>query len=298
MHILRYCPSIRCAAFAAGLFAGLGLAGSALAQSKLEARYTAALAGIPLGSGSLVVEVSPDQYTAVASGRTSGLVKLISDGSGSSGARGALQGSTLVPNSYASNSTSDKKADEVRMTLRNGTVKDVRAEPPLEKSPDRVPVTDVHRTGVIDPMTAAIMSVAGTGDTVSPEACKRKLHVFDGRQRADIDLVFKRIEQVKADKGYQGPVVVCQVLYNPVAGHRPERSAIKYLIAQRDMEIWFAPIAGTRLLAPYRFSVPTPFGVGTLQATYFVANPQSAAIPAGAATAAARQAPAAAKAMQ
>ncbi len=114
---------------------------------------------------------------------------------------------------------------------------------------------------------------------MTADACKRKLAIFDGRQRADIDLVFKRIQNVKADKGYQGPVVVCQVLYNPVAGHRPERAAIKYLIAQRDMEIWFAPIAGTRLLAPYRFSVPTTFGLGTLQATYFVTNMQSAAIP-------------------
>jgi hypothetical protein len=155
-------------------------------------------------------------------------------------------------------------------------------------------VTDAHRNGVIDPMTAAIASVSGTGETVTADACKRKLAIFDGRQRADIDLVFKRIQNVKADKGYQGPVVVCQVLYNPVAGHRPERSAIKFLIAQRDMELWFAPIAGTRLLAPYRFSVPTPFGLGTLQATYFVANQQSAVIP-GPATAAAPVVPAAAK---
>ncbi len=153
MHILRHCLTRR-VAFAASLFAGLGLAGAAPAQTKLEARYIAALAGIPLGSGSLVIEVSGEQYTAVANGRTSGLVKLISDGTGSGGARGMLRGSALVPMSYASNSTSDKKADEVRMTLRNGAVKEVYAEPPLEKSPDRVPVTEAHRNGVIDPMTA------------------------------------------------------------------------------------------------------------------------------------------------
>jgi len=105
-----------------------------------------------------------------------------------------------------------------------------------------------------------------------PEACKRRLAIFDGRQRADIELVYKRMDQVHAEKGYAGPVVVCMALYRPIAGHRPERSAIKYLVAQRDMEIWLAPIAGTRVLVPFRFSVPTPFGLGTLQATYFVAN--------------------------
>ena len=155
-------------------------------------------------------------------------------------------------------------------------VKDVSIEPPMPPSPDRVPVTEAHRKGVTDPMSAAIMPVAGNGDVLTPDACKRKLAIFDGRQRADLDLVFKRMDQVKADKGYQGPVVVCQVLYNPIAGHRPERDAIKYLIAQRDMEMWLAPIAGTRVLVPFRLSVPTPFGAGILQATYFVAAPKTA----------------------
>jgi hypothetical protein len=257
----------------------------AQAQGKLEARYTASLAGIPLGSGTWVIDIAGDQYTAVASGRTAGLVKVISDGSGSGGSRGIVQGASLVPTSYASSTVSDKRADDVRMTLRAGTVKDVAVDPPLIPSPDRVPVTDAHRKGITDPMTAAIMPVAGNGEMLTPDACKRKLAIFDGRQRADIDLVYKRMDRVKADKGYQGPVVVCTVLYTPIAGHRPERPAIQYLVKTREMEMWLAPIAGTRMLVPFRFSVPTPFGLGVLQATYFVAQP----------TIAARQMPASAK---
>jgi hypothetical protein len=263
------------------------LPGAAGAQTKLEARYTASLAGIPLGSGSWVIDITADQYTAVATGRTSGLVKLISDGSGTTGSKGTLQGASIASIGYVSNTITDRKADEVRMTLQGGVVKEVVAIPAFEPSPERVPVTDAHRKGVIDPMSAALMPVAGKGDVVVPEACKRKLAIFDGRNRADIDLVFKRMDQVKADKGYAGPVVVCQVLYTPIAGHRPSRDAIKYLIAQRDMEMWLAPIAGTRILVPFRFSVPTPFGTGVLQANYFVAN----AMPAQAL----RQTPASAK---
>jgi hypothetical protein len=77
------------------------------------------------------------------------------------------------------------------------------------------------------------------------------------------------------------------MLYRPIAGHRPERPAIKYLVEQRDMEMWLAPIAGTRMLVPFRFSVPTPFGLGVLQANYFVTS----AMP----SQAMRQAPASAK---
>src|SRR4029077_11281617 len=117
------------------------------------------------------------------------------------------------------------------MTWRAGAVRDVPAEPPLIPSPERVPVTEAHRKGITDPMSAMVIPVAGTGDVLTPDACKRKIAIFDGRQRADIDLVFKRMDRVKADKGYQGPVVVCTLIYNPIAGHRPERPAIKYLVA-------------------------------------------------------------------
>jgi len=264
------------------------LPGAADAQTKLEARYTASLAGIPLGNGSWVIDIGADQYTAVGTGRTSGLIKLISDGSGTTGSRGTLQGANIASTGYVTSTVSDKKVDEVRMTLLGGVVKEVVAIPPFEPSPERMPLTEAHRKGVTDPMSAALIPVAGKGEVVAPEACRRKLAIFDGRNRVDIDLVFKRLDQVKADKGYAGPVVVCQVLYTPIAGHRPARDAIKYLIAQRDMEMWLAPIAGTRILVPFRFSVPTPFGTGVLQANYFVAN----AMPAQAL----RQTPASAKA--
>jgi hypothetical protein len=36
-----------------------------------------------------------------------------------------------------------------------------------------------------------------------------------------------------------------------------------------------APIAGTRLMVPYRASLPTPIGLGVLQATQFVSVARS-----------------------
>ena len=72
------------------------LPGAAHAQTKLEARYAVTLAGIPLGAGTWVIDIAADQYTAVASGRTTGLVKLISDGSGTTGSKGTLQGANVI----------------------------------------------------------------------------------------------------------------------------------------------------------------------------------------------------------
>lgn len=248
----------------------------AVAQGKLEARYTVSIAGIPIGRGAWVVDVTDDHYTTAASGRVTGVLRAVTSGEGSAAARGTVSAGRLVPLSYAINITSDDKPEEIRMSLNGGTVKEVVAEPKLPPSPDRVPVTDTHRKGVLDPMTAGLFAVAGSGDPLVAEACHRTVPVFDGRQRYDLALSFKRWDKVKADKGYQGPVVVCAITYQPVAGHRPDRAAIKYLKDARDIEIWLAPLAGTRFLVPFRLAVPTMIGTAVLQATQFVSAPSLA----------------------
>jgi hypothetical protein len=63
------------------------------------------------------------------------------------------------------------------------------------------------------------------------------------------------------------------VVYQPLAGHRPGRPSIRQLADSRDMDIWFAPIAGTRFLAPFRISMPTLIGTAVLQADQFVTAP-------------------------
>ena len=146
------------------------------------------------------------------------------------------------------------------MVLTNGNVKEFAIDPEPPVDPDRIPVTDAHRRGVYDPMTGSMLRVPGTGDLMSPDACRAGAGIFDGRMRYDLKLDFKRMETVKAEKGYHGPVVVCAVYFTPVAGYIPDRPVIKYLTAQRNIEIAFAPIAGTRILVPFWMKIPTPLG--------------------------------------
>jgi hypothetical protein len=127
---------------------------------------------------------------------------------------------------------------------------------------------------VLDPMTASIVRVPGNGNTFVPQACNRKIAVFDGRMRYDLQLVYKRLDKVRSEKGYQGNVVVCTVYFSPVAGHVPDRAVLKYIEKLRDTEMWLAPIAGTRLMVPYRVTVTTPLGQGLLQATQFLSTAQ------------------------
>jgi hypothetical protein len=257
----------------AGVIGALATTGSAHAQAKLDARYVVTLAGLPIGRGSWVIDIGNDEYTVVASGKTTGLLSILSDGQGTTAVRGHVVRGNLVPANYASNVVTDTYTEEMRVTLANGNVKDSVIEPTPPFYPDRIPVTEAHRKNVSDPMSGALARVAGTGDVLSPEACNRKVSLFDGRLRYDLKLAYKRMASVKADKGYEGPAAVCAISFVPIAGYIPERKAIKYLVAQRDMEVWLVPIAGTRFVVPYRLAIPTPLGLGVLEATQFVATP-------------------------
>lgn len=247
----------------------------AWAQGSLDARYQVTLGGVSFGKGAWHINVSEDQFTSAVSGTTTGVLRLFSTGRGTSASRGSVAGGALNASSYSSSIATTQKYDEVWMQLSSGTVKEYIAEPPNSPHPHRVPLQDAHRRGVLDPMTAAIIRVPGNGDTFVPPACNRKLAIFDGRMRYDLQLAYKRLDRVKSEKGYQGTVVVCSVTFAPIAGHVPSRPAIKYLVELRETEMWLAPIAGTRLMVPYRVSLPTPLGQGVLQATQFVTVPQS-----------------------
>jgi hypothetical protein len=263
-------------AFAAAVCVMAALAADAghvaAAQAHLEAEYTATLSGLPIGHGSWAIEIAEDQYSAAANGSTSGLLRIFTGARGASASRGSFSGEQTLPTNYVATIDFDRsKWDDVRMALAGGNVKDFSADPPLAPHPERIPVSDADRRGVVDPLSSTINRVGGSGDPVSPSACGRKIAVFDGRVRYDLRSEFKRIEMVKAERGYQGPVVVCAVYFEPISGYVPSRPAIKYLAALRDAEVWLAPISGTRVLVPFRFSMPTPLGLGVLQATQFVA---------------------------
>jgi hypothetical protein len=272
--VLRSAIGVAVAAIAAAA------ADPALAQGRLDARYAVTLAGVPVGKGAWVIDIAENQFTAAASGATAGLLRVFASGQGSGASRGFIVSGTPVPASFAASITSDKKTEEIRMTLGSGDVKDFAISPEVPVDPERVPVTEAHFHGVSDPMTGSLIRVPGTGNPLTPQACARTTPIFDGRMRYNLQFAYKRMEQVKADKGYEGPVVVCAVYFTPIAGFIPHRASVKYLATQRDMEVWLAPVANTRVLVPYRISIPTPIGVGVMQATQFVSvsQPRAAAV--------------------
>src|ERR1700721_4355350 len=264
--------ALRVMGLCAGALVLTALAPSASAQGRLDARYEASLAGIPVGKGAWTIDISDDQYTAAASGGTAGLLKAFAGGTGTSASQGRVVAGALVATGYTASTTTSKKSEVIHMVLSGGNVREYAIEPEPPVDPERIPVTDAHRRGVFDPMTGSMLRVPGSGDPLSPDACRTGAAIFDGRMRYDLKLDYKRMETVKAEKGYQGPVVVCAVYFTPVAGYIPDRPVIKYLVSARNMEIAFAPAVAPRILAPFRMVVPTPLGAAMLEATQFITS--------------------------
>ena len=245
------------------------------AEGKLDASYTISFAHIPVGDIAATGVFGESEYTISARGRAGGIMKVLVDGEASFSTHGTIKDGYPVPTTFTSKIVSDAETSDVTMVLDEGSVKELAAAAPPK--PDRVPVTQANRQGIVDPLTAMLFSAAATGEGLSQDVCRHTLPIFDGQQRYDLKLAFKRMDKVTADKGYAGPVVVCSVSYEPIAGHRAY-PLVKYLSDGREMEMALAPVAGTRLLAPFRMLVESALANLVIEANQFevTAQPQDA----------------------
>jgi hypothetical protein len=235
-------------------------------EGNLDASYTISFARIPVGEITATAVFGQSEYTISARARAGGVMKvLLVDGEASFTTRGTIKDGHPEPTNFTSKIVSNAETSDVTMVLDEGNVRELVGAPP---GLDRVPVTAANRRGIVDPLTAVLSSAGGTGETLSQEACRRTLPIFDGHQRYDLKLAFKRMDKMTAEK-YAGPVVVCSVNYEPIAGHRANIPLVKYLSDGREMEIALAPIAGTRLLAPFRLSVVSTLANLIIEANRF-----------------------------
>lgn len=268
------------AVIGAGLLAS---AGPASADGQLEAKYALSLAGIEVGRAEVIVNAIDAGYDILGTGRVTGVLRAISSGKGSAAARGGLTAGKSIPRLFVVSARADGKDEIIKFAITDSGVKDLDVTPPPKPYPDRIEITDAHLVNVTDPLTGAFVSVPGKGDMLSAAACDRTVPVFDGRQRYDIVLSFERVEDVAIEKGFSGKAVVCQVRYVPVAGHRPTRSTVKYMQENKDMTVWLVPIAGTRLMAPFKVQVATLVGTVLFEATSFKTEAKEKTIPVNAA---------------
>jgi hypothetical protein len=246
---------------AGALALALVLLGAAAAHADTwRATYSVSLLGLPIGSATTTGEFSHNAYRIEANAKMSGLGTMVSNGKGAATGAGAISAGHVLPATYAITAATQNMTRTMRMSLAGSAVTAVDISPPFEDKPDRIPVKDQDKRGVVDPVGAFVIPVAGAEPLVGPAACNRNVSIFDGYTRFDLRLAYV---------GHRGPVAVCAVRYVPIAGHRPNRPGTKFMAENKSMEIWLAPVESARVLLPYRISVRTMIGTTVIEASQF-----------------------------
>lgn len=259
----------------------------ASAETRVRVRYAVTIAGFDIGTATMQTGIGASNYDMNLSVRMSGLAKFLTGGKAAATSRGSYSDARVTPATYAINTKGKDKGQVIRFALAGGAIRQLSIEPPPKPNKNLVPVTDADKRNIVDPLSAVMMPVAGNGDPLSEKACDRTLPVFDGRQRYDVALRYDRMETAKPDtsdnadpnaKGnYAGKVVVCRASYKAIAGHRTDKDNVKFMESNKEMEVWLAPIAGTRAVMPWKISVRTQYGLAVITATSFVVDEGKAA---------------------
>ncbi len=261
----------RLAVFAAAVVLAAAASDASAQQTRLDAAYSVHLTGIPIGQGAIVLDINEAGFAAAGSAKFTGLVRMVAKGEGTSTVRGSFQANRVISSIYSTQSNSTERKEKIDITVENGFAKEFSVlPPPPDLDRNRVPITQAARTNVVDPLSAGLMLVSAPGDVLNPDSCNRTLPIFDARFRYDVVLSYLRTEQApKKIDGYQGPVLVCQARYVPIAGHRTDRPQVQQLANNRELFVWLAPVTGTRTLVPIKVSIATGIGTMVVEATRF-----------------------------
>ena len=217
-------PQRSWAGLVSGVLAAAALIGGARADV-LHATYRVSLIGLPIGAVNLNAELTPTSYSIQGDGKLTGLVEALRQRAGASAGKGAIVQGRVSPATFATIAASSNMVRTIRMALAGNAVTGVDISPPFDDKPDRVPLGPGDEQNVVDPVGAVVIPAPPSGPLVSPAACNRKIPIFDGYTRFDIDLTYVGERNVMA-KGYDGRVVVCAARYVPIwaiaaTGRRP-----------------------------------------------------------------------------
>jgi hypothetical protein len=245
--------------------------GGARAGTQLDIRYDISVAKIAVGELVWTTTIGADRYVTAANGKASGVASMLFAGEGTVSATGKIANGLFDADSFKANLVQDDDKSNLSMTLDNGNVTDLVVTSSSAPK-NRIPVTEQHKRGIVDPLTAMLIPASTVPAAPSREACTRILPIFDGNRRYDLALSFKRMATVKAETGYQGAAAVCAVKLRPISGYSADSKMMKYLTDGRDIEIWLAPVGGEKVLAPFQFSISSMLGDLLVQATRFAAR--------------------------
>jgi hypothetical protein len=254
----------------AGLFllASLCTAANAEGPSRVRVTYNISFNGMSVGEFVIRANLAEREYTISADAKISVLAGLIFEWTGKTSSSGRVVNNAPTPNAYSFGYEAGDKHEKIDLRFSENSVREVAINPPARLPAARIPVTRAHLQNVVDPLSAVLLLTASR-DKGPTDVCNHRLPIFDGKQRYDLVLSYKRTKRVTAEEGYRGPAYVCKVKFVPIAGHKSGDADNNYAARNESMEVWMVPISQSNLYVPYYIHLPTQAGVATLTSTRF-----------------------------
>lgn len=223
----------------------------------ISAKYRISLNGFDVGDFVYKSAVEGNVYTLSSDVQLSFLLGAFK-WRGTSRTVGRATASSLSPTGFNFDFTSTLKDGAVRMGFERGSVKSLSIDPPSPPQPGTVPLKEHHLKGVLDPLTAIMALTQGA----SGDPCSRKVSIFDGRQRFDLKLAFRRKEPLGS---HNEMGTVCMIKYVPIAGYK-DNADTQSLANNSGIEITFRSVASADLHVPHRVVLPTLAGPAEITA--------------------------------
>jgi hypothetical protein len=236
-----------------------------------RATYAITLGGTVIGRAFAESRFTGNSYEAEIRGSTSGVSRMVTDATAKFSGAGRIAGKRVLPSTFALETNENGFGTHVQMAMEAGRVTQLVAVPSLSEAIDRIPVKESDKKDVVDPLSAFLVPMEKPGLPLGRLSCSRRIKVFDGWQRFDVELYFKGMKAVDGGADtYAGQVAVCGARFIPVAGHRTGGDSINDMVD--EVEVWLVPVENTALLVPYRMILGTRWGDLVVYATRFTAT--------------------------
>lgn len=226
------------------------------AKPNIVADYTIYIGGFMAAEGSINATLEEGTYLVQSNLGVSGMPARFYNAQWDMTSEGSLTDEKLRPARFAFRSDEKGKIKEREITYDAAGVPTPVFDPPEN---DVANILPFERRNALDPVSALLLPVASTGNP-----CNRRIPVFDGKRRYDLQLEYERNDQVTTrNNGYSGDAVICSVRVTPRTGMR--QGSFTTMLQQRDnTRIWLAALDGEDIYIPVRIQVRTPIGAAVM----------------------------------
>ncbi|KQX35694.1 hypothetical protein ASD04_13015 [Devosia sp. Root436] len=227
------------------------------AEVDATASYILTLGGVNIAAMKVNLDDDGSRYTLDLSANVAGLGTLVASGTAKATSTGRSSGASLLAEEFDLETRANGESFTVDVSFAGRDVSAFKVTPPIVDNYDRVPLERRHLTGVGDFLSAFVLK----GNGLDKSLCQRQARIFTGVERFNIAMSYAGDDEATSPRtGYQGPVVLCTVDYDPVSGHFTSSDITNYLADSDRIIIWYAPLGESGYFIPYRVLLGTNMG--------------------------------------